>query len=806
MNPSNIFRDVRYAVRMLLRNPGFTTIALLTFAVGIGVNTAVFSVLNGVLLRPLPYPDADRIMMMWLDNRPQGIKEDIGSYPNYRDWREQNTTFEHVAAYRPTALTMTGADEPERIPVAMTTANFFDVVGLRPVLGRLFTEEQEKVGNDGVVLLSYGVWQRKFGGAGDVIGKTLVLNGQSHEVIGVMPPELRLPATAQLWKPLAPPDDVRTQRASFWLPVIGKLKPGITVARAQTEMSGIADRLARAYPAAQAEFGAYIVPLHRQMVGDVERSLFVLMAAVGCVLLIACANLGNLMLGRTAARRKELAIRTALGARRGRLIRQIVTETFVVALAGSGLGLLLAFWATEFFVSVGADAIPRADAITIDARVLLFTLSLAIVSAILAGLVPAVQASRTAVREHLQEGGREGGGGGSRRTRSALIAAEMALAFVLLAGAGILVRTLWSMQRVDRGFEPERVAVMTLSLPQALFATGNDVRGFYARLLERVRVMPGVESAATASGILQPLVTNSSSYSIEGKPDPPAGQQIEYPQEIVSPGFFETLSISLAAGRTFTDQDRAGGQPVVIVNETFARHAWPGQDALGRRIKPGSSASQQPWMTIVGVIKDVRRADLTRAIRPELYLSALQFTPRTQILLVRTAGDPTQILPAVRREVRTMNSQLPLFATGTLEEELSATLSQPRFRAVLLAAFAAIAMLLASIGIYGVTAHAVSQRTQEVGVRMALGAQRADVLWLILRQHLRPALIGMVLGLAGAVSLARFLESMVYGVRATDPLTFAAMGMALLVVAVAACWIPARRATQVDALVALRSH
>ena len=805
MTLSTIIRDVRYAVRMLLRNPGFTAIALLTFAVGIGVNTAVFSVFNAVLLRPLPYPDADRITMMWLDNRPQGIKEDIGSYPNYRDWREQNTTYAHVAAFRPGAFTLTGSDDPERIQGAFTTASFHDVLGLKPVLGRVYTEENEREGNGAVVLLSHGLWQQKFGGAPDVLGKTMILNGLPHEIIGVMPPELRVPANAQLWRPLVPTEGQRTSRGSFWLPVIGRLKPGVTAEQAQTEMSGIAERLEQVYPV-QAGFGANIVPLHRQIVGDVERSLLVLMAAVGCVLLIACANLGNLMLGRTAARRKELAIRTALGARRGRLIRQIVTETFVLALAGSVLGLLLAFWATEFFVSVGGDAIPRAETIGIDGPVLLFTLALAAVSALLAGLVPAIQASKTALREHLQEGGREGGGGGSRRTRSALIAAEVALAFVLLAGAGILVRTLWSMQQVDRGFDPRRVAVMTLSLPPASFAGPNDVRGFYARLLERVRSMPGVEAAATTTGVLQPLVTNSGVYSIEGKPDPPPGQQIEYPVEIVSPDFFETLRIQTVAGRTFTDQDHADAPQTVVVNETLARMAWPGQDPLGRRIKSGTSASQSPWMTVVGVIRDVRRADVTRAIRPEIYLSGLQFTPRTQMVIVRTAGDPTQILPAVRGEVQAMNPQLPLFSTGTLEGELSETLSQPRFRAVLLAGFAVIAMLLASIGIYGVTAHAVSQRTQEVGVRMALGAQRRDVLLLVLRQHLQPALIGVALGLAGAFALARFIESLVYGVGATDPLTLLAMGLTLLLVAVAACWIPAQRATRVDAIVALRNQ
>ncbi|HVJ26369.1 MAG TPA: ABC transporter permease, partial [Vicinamibacterales bacterium] len=673
MNLSSLTRDVRYAVRMLLRNPGFTTIALLTFAVGIGVNTAVFSVFNGVLLRPLPYPDADRITMMWLDNRPQSIKEDIGSYPNYRDWREQNTTYEHVAAFTSAAFTLTGSEEPERIRGARTTANFHDVIGLKPVLGRLYTEAEEKTGSDAVVLLSHGLWQRRFGGAADVVGKTVVLNGVPNEIIGVMPPELRVPADAEMWKPLAVSDAQRNARGSFWLPMIGRLKPGVSVQQAQTEMSGIADRLEKAYPNIMAGFGANIVSLHRQLVGDVERSLFVLMAAVGCVLLIACANLGNLMLGRTAARRKELAIRTALGAQRGRLIRQIVTETFVVALVGSGLGLLLAFWATEFFIRVGGEAIPRAESIAIDGRVLVFTLALAVVAALLAGLVPALQASKAAVREHLQEGGREGGGGGSRRTRSALIAAEMALAFVLLAGAGILVRTLWNMRDVDRGFTSDRIAVMTVSLPPALFAQPADVSGFYTRLLERVRALPGVEAAATTTGVLMPLVTDSGLMSIEGRPDPPAGQQIEYPIEVVSPGFFETLQIPITAGRVFTAQDHLDAPQTIVVNETFAKLAWPGQDPLGRRVKFGQQASQGPWITVIGVIKDIRRGAVTRAIRPEVYVSALQGYPRTQMLVVRTAGEPTAILPTIRREVKNLHPQLPLFATGTLDAQVSDT-------------------------------------------------------------------------------------------------------------------------------------
>jgi predicted permease len=798
MSWSNMSRDSRYALRMLLHSPLFSVVAVATFALGIGVNAAVFTVVNGVLLRPLPYPEPDRITMIWLDNRRQGIKEDITSYPNYRDWRDQNRSYAHVAAFTSSSFNLSGAGEPERLIGAQATANFFDVMGIQPLIGRVFTEAQETPGNDAVIVLSEGLWQRRFGGARDVLGRTITLNGRSHEVIGVMPAAFRMPADAELWKPLAPPNEVRQARGSFWLPVIGRLRPGVSVEQAQAEMSGISERLAETYPNLRG-FGAYVVSLHRQIVGDIQRPLLVLFAAVGFVLLIACANLANLMLGRTAARRKELAIRTALGAGRGRLVRQIVTETFVLALLGSALGVLAAYWATGFFLSVGGDSIPRQDAITIDPRVLGFALILAVVCALLAGLLPALQASRRVVIEHLREGARPGGGLVSRQTRSAL-------AFVLLAGAGLLVRTLWSMQQVHRGFQTERIATMTLSLPAASYSGPKEVRSFYARLLERVRGLPGVESAALATEILQPLLANSGIYSIEGKPLPPPEDRIEYPVVVVSPQFFETLRVALQRGRTFTEQDHADAPRVIVINETLARIGWPGEDPIGRRMKAGGPDSQSPWMTVVGVIRDLHRSEVTRAVRPELYMCSLQTTPRTQMLVVRTAGAPTGIVGSVRREVQALDSQLPLFRVGTLEGQLARTLSRPRFQALLLTGFAGLAMLLATIGIYGVTSHAVSQRTHEVGIRMALGARAPDVLRLIIAQHLRPALIGLLIGLAGALALSRSLRSLLYGVSAMDPLTFTLMGVVLLSVALAACWLPARRAAQIDPLIALRTE
>jgi putative ABC transport system permease protein len=804
MTPTNVVGDVRFALRLLFRAPAYSLVAIITFAVGIGVNTAVFNVVNGVLLRPLPYPDADRITMLWMDNRRQGIKEDITSYPNYLDWRAQSTLYEHMAGFTQSAFSLTGSGEPERVLGASVTASFFDVMQVRPVLGRVFTAEQEIPGQDTVVVLSQGFWQRRFGGAPDVLGQTITLSGRVYEVIGVMPPNLAWPDDAELWRPLAPPEQVRAARNSLWLPVIGRLKPGVPVEQAQTEMTEIGRRLEEQYPNNRG-FGVYVVTLQQQLVGNIERALFVLLASVGFVLLIACANLANLTLGRTAARRKELAIRTALGAARGRIIAQIVTETLVLAVIGAAMGIGLAYWATAFFLTLGGDSIPRHEAVAMDTRVLMFALGLACVSAVLAGLLPAMQASRRKVSDHLREGARAGSSVASRRTRSLLVAAEVALAIVLLTGAGLLIRTLWTMQQTDRGFNAGNVAMMTVSLPATSYASTADVRAFYARLLERVRALPGVVSAASGTGVLQPLVTNSGIYSIEGKPLPPPEERVEYPVEVVSPGYFETVGMGIVRGRSFSDADHADAPRVVIINETFARQGWPQQDPIGRRIRAGDDASEAPWMTVVGVIRDAHRSDATRAIRPELYMATLQTTPRTQVILARTSGDPTSIIPAVRRELRALDPLLPLFDETTVERELALSLNQPRFQAVLLAGFAAIALLLATIGIYGVTSHAVSQRTQEVGIRMAMGAGRREVLRMMLVQHLQPAIFGLAAGLIGAVGLSRFLQSLLFGVSPTDPVTLVLVALALLTVAAIACFVPARRATKVDALVALRA-
>ena len=504
-------------------------------------------------------------------------------------------------------------------------------------------------------------------------------------------------------------------------------------------------------------------------------------------------------------RRRELAIRTALGAGRARLIRQIVTEALVLAMIGGAAGLLFASWATKSFVSLAGGTLPPGAPIGLDARVVVFSLAVATLAALLSGLLPALHASRAAVSDSLREGGRQGGPSGSRRTRNVLVGAEVALALVLLTGAGLLMRTLWGMQRVERGFSADRIGLATVNLPGTRYRNAEAWRAFYARFLERARAVPGVESASLASGILLPLLANSTTFAFEGKPLPPPEQRLEYPVENVAPGFFETIGAQLAAGRTFQDGDNDRAAPVTIVNETLARSIWPGEDPIGKRLKPGDGTDNGPWFTVVGVIKDLRRGDVKRPIRGELYSCTLQYTPRTQMLVFRASGDPAIVMPSIRRELQAIDPQLPLFRVTTLEAQLSDTLNQPRFQATLLAGFAAIALLLAAIGIYGVTSHAVSQRTQEVGIRMAMGAGRSDVRRLILRQHVTPPLIGVSVGLAGALGLSRFLTSLLYGVRAIDPLTYVLVSLSLIAVAVAACWLPASRAMRVDPLVALRA-
>ena len=803
MTSSTFVRDGRHALRALLRTPAFTAIAAATFGLGIGVNTAVFSVFNGVLLRPLPYPEPDRITMVWMDNRQQGITEDITSWPNYRDWRDQSSSFAAMAGFSGAAFNLTGAEEPERLQGAQTTANFFEVMGVRPLLGRLYTEANETPGNDGVVLISYGLWQRRFGGAADVLGKTMTLNGRAFEVIGVMPATLQVPAEAQLWKPLAPDEGTRTARGAFWLPVIGRLKPGIPVEQAQTEMTGIATRLEQTYSSNQG-FGINLVPLHRQLVGDIERSLVVLLASVGFVLLIACANLGNLMLGRTAARRKELAIRTALGANRAVLVRQIITEALVLAAIGSALGLIFAYWATRLFVTIGGDSIPRPDAIAIDGRVMGFTLAIAIVAALLAGIVPALQASRPAVVDTLREGGREGATGSSRRTRQVLIAAEVALAFVLLVGCGLMIRTFIALQNANPGFDPENVLTFLVQNNRAQGVEGRQA--FQRTLLERLKAIPGVVDATSAGPIPLDGGNSLARYGpVEAATDPSKFQQAI--AHFVQPGYFEFARTPVIAGRPFTEADNRPDVKAIIIDDLMAAQLFPNGNAVGQRMLARVTTPEADTFEVIGVIKHQRHTTMMNDGEEGMFFTDgySQFGAAFR-WAVRTAGNPEAITGAVRAAMAQQDPRLLMTEPRTWRSYLEEHVAPTRFALILIGVFAGVAAILAMIGLYGVLATTVRQRTTEIGVRMAFGATHGRILKLIIGQGLRLSTAGIIVGVLAAIALTRVMASLLVGVSATDPVTFATMAVVFALVATFAAWIPARRAAGLNPNVALRDE
>ncbi|MGH9815260.1 MAG: ABC transporter permease [Candidatus Acidiferrales bacterium] len=800
------WQDVKYGARMLAKSPGFSVVAVLTLALGIGANTAIFSVTNAVLFRPLPYAEPDRITLVWMDNRPMGMKEDITSWPNYTDWRDRNRSFEHMAGVRSGASNLTGVHEPQRIQLARTTANFFDVMGMVPAFGRAFSAENEQPGSDNVVVLSYGMWQSHFGGDTNALGKTVHLDGAACEIIGVMPAGFAFPADAQLWRPLAPAENLRQSRGAFWLPVIGRLKPGVSVAQAQADMDAIGRVLEQEFPNTNSGMGVNLVPLHQQMTGDVRTPLLVLFAAVGFVALIACANTANLLLARATLRTREMAVRAALGATRMRLIRQTLTESLLLGLSGGIAGLAVAFAALRLLMLVGPADMPRAEGIEIDGMVLAFTAALSVLTGVLFGLLPSAQASHPGLSESLKEGGRGSGTLYGVRARSLLVLSEVALSVILLVGAGLMLRSLWHMLQVDRGFHTDNTHAMSLSLPSQKYREAADVRSFYGRMLEDVRALPGVESAALTTGVFMEALPNSTVFTIEGRPPDPPGQFIEVPFDMVSVGYFETLQVAPVAGRVFNESDQAESLRVAMINQSMQETFWPGQDPLGKRFSFDNPGPDARWITVVGVIRDLRRRDdLRAAIRPEIYLAHAQSPQRRMTLLVRSAGANGAGVPAaVRSIVGRIDPEQPLFGVTTLAEMQARTVTLPRFTAILLGLFAGVALLLAVVGLYGVLAYSVSRRRHEIGIRMALGAQRADVVRLVLRSGLGMTLGGLALGVIGAAILTRWMESQLFGITPTDPWTFVMVAATFVSVALLACYVPARTASRVDPVIALR--
>ena len=809
---SELTQDLRYGLRSLVRAPGFTTVATLTLALGIGATTAIFSVVNAVLLRPLPYPEAERVVMVWMDNQRQGMSEDIHSWPNYIDYRDQNGVFAQLAAYVPRGYNLTagcleGACEPQRVFAAASTANLFPVLGVTPLLGRAFTAAEEAEGQDAVVVISHGLWMRQFGGEPSVLGRRLRLNGRERTVLGVMPRGFAFPnADTDLWVPLVVPPDVAQLRNSYGYYAVGRLKPGIPLERARVELTAIARRLEQQYPGNR-DLGVNLVALPDQVVGKTLRTaLWVMLGAVAAVLLIGCANVANLLLSRAAVREREVGVRLALGASRGRLVRQLLTESVLLAALGGLLGVFLAWGGLKVLIGLAPADIPRLDQVRVDAVVLAVVALVVITTGIAFGLVPALQASRPNLAETLREAAR--GGTASRsghRLRRLLASAQVALVVVLLTGAGLLIRSFLHLQEVQLGFRPDHLLTMRLALPGAKYQSPQQRLAFYDALLERVRAIPGIQGAGAISDIFLTKTPSSTNFAIEGRAPTREQENVEVPVDAVTPDYFRVMGIPLKAGRTFTPRDGPDAPPVVVINENMARHFWPGEDPLGKRFKYGGAQGEAPWMTIVGVVGDMRRTGYDAPVRYETFLPYAQQAVPFMTLVVRTARDPLALAPQVRAAVRAIDPDQPVYEIKSMDQLLSAMVAQRRFSMALLGTFAGLALVLGLVGVYGVTSYLVAQRTREVGLRLALGAQPAQLIRMVVRQGMGAAALGIGVGLVGALLLTRLMAGLLYAVSPTDAATLAAVTALLALATLVANYVPARRAARVDPLVALRS-
>jgi putative ABC transport system permease protein len=801
-------RNVRQTLRSLGRAPGFTAAAVLTLALGIGANAAIFSAVHAVLLRPLPYPAAERLMVVWLDNRAEGIERDVTSYPTFEDWRAASA-FEAMAAYTGWSATLTGAGDAEQVRGALVTGDFFRVLGVPAVQGRALGAADVEEGAGRVAVLSHALWSGRFGADPTLIGQTITINGAPVEVVGVMPRGFNYPEDAMIWSQLGPATMSPTllaARGSLWLSVVGRLQPGAGPARAQTKLDGVMARLIEAEPD-QAGNGAFVEPLHDTVVGSVRPALLLLLGAVGFVLLIACTNVANLLLVRGAARRREMAVRTALGASGRQLAAQTLTESTVLAVLGGVAGVLLAAWATGLLTAFGPPEIPRLDAVRVDGTVVAFSALLSIATGLIFGLLPALHAARTSPASTLREGGRGVSGARSDRARPVLVAAEVALALMLLIGAGLLIRSFVALQSERPGYETERTLSFRVTLGGARYAE-EAVNPLQTQLLERIRTLPDVEAATLITNLQLGRLPNMGPISVEGRPPPQPGDAVtSVTRDMADAGFFTAMRIPLVAGRDLTEDDRADGLPVAVVNETFVRRFFPGESAVGRRFTWSDPTDpESTWLTIVGVSADTRRAGPVEPVRPEAVLARMQEPARGTNVLVRTSGDPLYRLEAVRGVVRELDPDLPLAAVTTLERAQAEQLAARRFILLLLAGFAGAAVLLAAIGIYGVLSYTVTQRTRELGIRLALGAERRTVLTHVLGQAMRQVLPGVAIGVAGALALTGVIRSQLHGVEATDPATFAAVVLLMIGVSLLASWLPARRAARVEPAVTLRNE
>ncbi len=805
---NSIIKDIRFALRGLLKHPAFTAIAVVTLALGIGGSTSIFTVVDAALLRGLPYRSPDRLYHIWEKTPQERFSKREFSYPDYQDY-QQNNVFEGLAAYTGGGALMSGFGEPENIGAPRVNADFFKVLGVEPILGRTFQPGEDVPGGRRLTVLTYGLWQRRFGGDPNVIGRGVTVNGEGYEIIGVLPASFQFALrNNDLFLPYQPTENQRTRRFMHGTNLIGRLKPGLSTSDAEANLKVIGSRIEQEHNQSHAGTYPYVVPLQEEIVGNVRPVLLVLLAAVGFVLLIACANVASLLLTRSLSRQKEVAIRSALGASRWRVIRQLLTESLLLSLVGGAAGLLIAYWGVPALVAVIPQqqliAMPFLRDLHLDTGILAFSFGLSLITGLVFGLAPALQSSRLDLNEVLKEGGRNASAGASHRLRSAMVVTEIALAVVLLVGAGLMMKSLFRLLQTNIGFNPENVMTMTVVLPPSKYTDPNQQIAFNDQLRERVQSLPGVSGAGTVN-ILPLNSGNTTRFYVDGDPVPEPGKETEANIRTVSDDYFKTLGVSLMAGRPFDARDGAqNAPPVVIIGKTIADRMFPGRDPVGKRLR--YTSVQFPPVEIVGVVGDVKITGLDEAVKPVLYYSFRQSPSTFANLVARTNSDANALASSIRNEIRNLEPDAAILNMRTMEDMMSQTPASfmRRFPALLISIFAGVALLLASIGIYGVVSYSVSQQTHYIGVRMALGAKPSDILKMILKQGLFLALLGLGIGVLAALGLMRLLQTMLFEVSTTDVGTFGVVTGALFVVALLACFLPARRATKVDPLVALR--
>lgn len=797
-----LWQDSHFSLRMLLKNPGFTLIVVLTLGLGIGANTAIFSIVNAVLLRPFPYRAPDQLVKIG-----EGAQGGSISYPNFADWRDDRTVFEAASAVRSNEnFNLTGSGEPERLQGRLVSAGFLTLLGITPALGRDFVQDDDRPSATPAVIISYGLWSRRFGSDPSIIGKQITLNNQSFTVVGVTPNHFQFDLNADVSVPIGlSAERFKARGSDPGISAVARLKPNVSLEQAEAGLNVIYARLEKEYPQSNTGRRAYLRSLHEDFVGDARQPLLILLGSVGLVLLIACANVANLLLVRGSTRRREMSVRVALGASRRRIVRQLLTESLMLAAIGGGLGILLAFWGTSFIAAQLPGSIPRLQEANVDGRVLGFTLGVSLITGLLFGLAPALQATRLNLTESLKEGDR-GSSGDRQRLRSVLVVCEVAITLTLLVGAGLLLQSFRRVLLVDPGFNPEKLLTMQVSVSNP---NGHQVAAFFEQLQENVKRLPGVKSVGVSNGL--PLgVANNPVYFVVGRPLPQLGDESGGVRYTVSPGYFETMGIELLKGRLFTPQDRPDTPLVVIIDQTLAQQAFPNEDPIGKRIS--QSRSFDPTYEIIGVVEHVKHNSLeAQALRPQFYLAFNQIPPdrlpgsvRRINVLTRTEVEPASLTSAVRGEIAALNKDQAVFNVRTMEDIVSQSVAPRRFSMMLLSVFAVVALVLASIGIYGMMSYSVAQRTREIGLRMTLGAQRWNVLGMVIGKGMKLALVGVAIGLVAALGLTRTIKNLLFGVSATDPLTFVGIALILAVVALLACWVPARRATKVDPIIALR--